>query len=164
LESLRAYPLWQIEAAASAAGRQLVNVRTGEGVLDSVWHTYNMIENFMPSMLPAMRAARQQKGELDFTAINRLHAPVALASMLLLVATIVLTIRQPRFADLGPLAATAALAILANAAVCGVLANPHDRYGVRLVWIATLVVVLVPWRAAVPAWQAYGKPVDGARA
>jgi hypothetical protein len=164
LESLRAYPVWQIEAAARAVGRQLTKVKTGEGVLDSVWHTYNMIENFMPSMLPAMRAARQQKGELDFTAINRLHVPVALASMLLLLGTIVLAMKQPRFADLGPLAATVTLAILANAAVCGVLANPHDRYGVRLIWIATLVVMLMPWRAVVPAWQAYGKPVDGARA
>ena len=96
----------------------------------------------MPSMLPAMRAARQQKGELDFTAINQLHVPIALASMLLLIATIVLASRQPRFADLGPLAATVALGILTNAAVCGVLANPHDRYGVRLVWLATFVVVL----------------------
>ena len=131
LESLRAYPLWQIEAAASAVGRQLVKVRTGEGVLDQVWHTYNMIEMFTPSMLPAMRAARQQKGELDFGAINRLHVPVALASMVLLIGTIALALRQPRLADLGPLAATAALAILANAAVCGVLSNPHDRYGAR---------------------------------
>jgi hypothetical protein len=147
LESLRAYPLWQIEAAASAAGRQLMKVKTGEGVLDQVWHTYNMIERFMPSMLPAMRAARQQKGELDFTAINKLHVPIALASMLLLIATIVLASRQPRFADLGPLAATVALAILANAAVCGVLANPHDRYGARLVWLATFVVVLALARA-----------------
>ncbi len=164
LESLRAYPLWQIEAAASAAGRQLMKVKTGEGVLDQVWHTYNMIERFTPSMLPAMRAARQQKGELDFTAINKLHVPIALASMLLLIATIVLASKQPRFADLGPLAATAALAILANAAVCGVLANPHDRYGARLVWIATLVVMLVPWRAVMPAWQGHGKPVDPVRA
>ena len=146
LESLRAYPLWQIEAAASAVGRQLVKVRTGEGVLDQVWHTSNMIEMFMPSMLPAMRAARQQKGELDFGAINRLHVPVALASMVLLIGTIVLALKQPRLADLGPLAATAALAILTNAAVCGVLSNPHDRYGARLVWLATFVVVLVPWR------------------
>jgi hypothetical protein len=158
LESLRDYPLWQIEAAANASGRQLLKVRTGEGVLDQVWHTYNMIEMFTPSMLPAMRAARQQKGELDFTAINRLHVPVALASMLLLVATIVLALKQPRFADLGRLAATGALAIFANAAVCGVLANPHDRYGVRLVWLATFVVVLVPWRVlsgvrAFSPWQ-----------
>jgi hypothetical protein len=148
LESLRDYPLWQIEAATRAAVRQLVSVRTGEGVLDSVWHTYNMMASFTPSMLPAMRAARQQKGELDFRAINRVHVPVALASMVLLIATIVLALKQERFADLGPLAATAALAILANAAVCGVLANPHDRYGARLVWLATFVVALVAWRSA----------------
>ena len=147
LESLRAYPLWQVEAAVSAAARQLVAVRTGEGINDAVWHTYNMIAQFTPAMLPAMRAARQQKGELDFTTINRLHVPVALASMLLLVATIVLALRRAPLADLGPLAATVALAILANAAVCGVLANPHDRYGARMVWLATLVVALVPWRA-----------------
>ena len=43
LESIAAYPLRQIEAAASAAVRQLVKVQTGEGVLDSIWHTHGMI-------------------------------------------------------------------------------------------------------------------------
>jgi hypothetical protein len=38
-----------------------------------------------------------------------------------------------------------ALALLANAAVCGALSNPNDRYGARMVWLATLVVLLVPW-------------------
>ncbi len=147
LESLRDYPLWQLQAAATAAVRQLVAVKTGEGVLNSIWHTYGMMENFTPSALPAMRAARQQQGELDFRAINAVHVPVALASMALLLATIVLARKRERFADLGPLAATAALAILANAAVCGVLANPHDRYGARLAWVATFVVALVLWRA-----------------
>ncbi len=147
LESLRDYPLWQLQAAANAAVRQLVAVKTGEGVLNSIWHTYDMMENFTPSTLPAMRAARQQQGELDFRAVNTVHVPVALASMVLLLATIVLARNRERFADLGPLAATAALAILANAAVCGVLANPHDRYGARLAWIATFVVALVLWRA-----------------
>ena len=98
---------------------------------------------FTPAALPAMRAARQQQGGLDFTVINRLHVPVAIASMLLLVATLWLALTRPRFADLAPLAATVALAILANAAVCGVLANPHDRYGARMVWLATFVVLLV---------------------
>ena len=143
LESIAAYPLRQIEAAASAAVRQLVKVQTGEGVLDSIWHTHGMIQNFTPAALPAMRAARQQQGGLDFTVINRLHVPVAIASMLLLVATLWLALTRPRFADLAPLAATVALAILANAAVCGVFANPHDRYGARMVWLATLVVLLV---------------------
>jgi hypothetical protein len=150
LESLRDYPLWQIEAAASAAVRQLLAVRTGEGVLNSNWHTYGIVERFTPSALPAMRAARQQKGELDFKIVNLVHVPIALASMALLLVVIVLAFRQPRFADLGALAATAALALLANAVVCGVLANPHDRYGVRLVWIATLVIALLPWSVTDP--------------
>jgi len=44
------------------------------------------------------------------------------------------------------LAATVAVALLANAAVCGLVSSPHDRYGARLAWIATLAVVLVPMR------------------
>jgi hypothetical protein len=141
LESLRDYPLRQIEAAAIAASRQLVAVRTGEGANNSLWHTYRILENFAPSALPAMRAARQQHGELDFSAINALHVPVALASMALLLLIIALAIRE-RFADLGPLAAAVAIALLANAVVCGVLANPHDRYGARLVWVAPFVVAV----------------------
>ena len=35
------------------------------------------------------------------------------------------------------------LALLANAFVCGVLSNPHDRYGARMVWIAPLVLTLL---------------------
>jgi Na+/proline symporter len=107
-----------------------------------------MIENVVPSALPAMRASRQLNGGIDFTVINRLHVPVALVSMVLLLGMIALALRRPRFADLGPLATTAALAILGNAAVCGVLANPHDRYGARVAWLATLVVVVAAWRLA----------------
>ena len=147
LDGLRAYPWLQLQAAAVATMKQLVMVRTGWGVLDSIWHTHGMIENFAPAILPAMKAARQQRGELDFTAINRLHVPVALASMLLLLAVMALGVRQRRFADLGLLAATIALAILANAFVTGALSGPHDRYGARVAWLATLVVALVPWRA-----------------
>ena len=45
-----------------------------------------------------------------------------------------------------PLASTVALAILGNAVVCGVFANPHDRYGARMVWLATFVVVIALMR------------------
>jgi hypothetical protein len=147
LESLVAYPWLQLKGAAVATARQLVKVATGYGVNTEIWHTYGMIENFAPQMLPAMKAARQQQGELDFTAINRVHVPVALASMVLLIGVIVLALRREHYADLGTLATAAALAILANAFVCGALSNPHDRYGARMVWLATLVVLLVPWRA-----------------
>ena len=50
--------------------------------------------------------------------------------------------------DLMPLAITVALAILGNTVVCGVFANPHDRYGARIVWLATFVVLIALVRAA----------------
>ena len=53
--------------------------------------------------------------------------------------------------DLHLLAAVAAVAILANAVVCGVLSGPHDRYGARLAWIATFALVIAGLRAFEPA-------------
>jgi hypothetical protein len=142
LASLAAYPRWQAEAAARAMVRQLVALRTGEGVNDQTWHSYNMIERFAPSMLPAMRAARQQRGELDFLALNRVHVPVAMASILLLLVIAGLAATRACPAELGMLAGTVFLGMVGNAAVCGIFANPHDRYGARLAWAATAVVVV----------------------
>jgi hypothetical protein len=144
-ESLTAYPLLQLRTAIDGTIEQLLKVATGYGVRTDIWHTYWIIEKFVPQAVPAMKAARQQKGELDFTAINRLHLPAAWGSMLLLLAVLVLAARRWQYADVGALAAVAALAILANAAVCGALSNPHDRYGARMVWLATLVLMLTPW-------------------
>jgi hypothetical protein len=145
-ESLRAYPWLQIKAAVIGTAQQLVGLRTGYGVDTTIWHTYGMIERHAPAALPAMHAAHQQKDELSFTAINRVHVPVAWASMVLLLGVVALGWRRARFADLGLLAAAAGLAILANAFVCGALSNPHDRYGSRITWLAPFVVLLVPWR------------------
>jgi hypothetical protein len=50
------------------------------------------------------------------------------------------------YGDLRLLAATVSVALLANAVVCGTFSNPHDRYGARIVWIATFAVALVPLR------------------
>ena len=58
----------------------------------------------MPGIAPAMRAARQQHGEVGFRALNALHVPVALLSMLAL--PFVLFGRRDDFADLRRLAAT----------------------------------------------------------
>ncbi len=165
-ECLRTYPLWQIRSALSASLRQLVKVATGEGVVKYVGHTYWTIERFLPSALPAMQAARQPNDELGFVAINRLHVPVALAAMALVAAFVLIELAlrlagslprtreagadepswRAKLADLLPLAATVALTILGNAVVCGVFANPHDRYGARMAWLATFVVVIAAWR------------------
>lgn len=142
LGSLARYPIPQARAAVTAMLTQIVRVRSGEGVLDSIWHTYGIMKTYTPRVLPAMRAARQQHGELHFEAINRLHVPVALISMALLPLIVWIARRQSALRDIRCLAATAAVALLANASICGILSNPHDRYGARLAWIAPLVVLL----------------------
>ncbi len=93
-----------------------------------------------------MRAARQQQWHFDFTAINRVHVPVALASMVLVALLFAAGLRRGRLDDLTLLAATVSLALLGNAFICGVISGPHDRYGARMVWIATLVVLIATVR------------------
>jgi hypothetical protein len=147
LGSLAEYPGQQIETAAVATAKQLVKVENGEGVLTTIWHTYGIIEHYMPSIVPAMRAARQQHGEVSFRALNEVQVPVALISIMLL--PFIVMMGRGEYADLRRLAATVSVAVLANAVVCGVLSNPHDRYGARIAWIASFAVGLVPMRYAV---------------
>jgi hypothetical protein len=142
LGSLAEYPGEQLEDAIEAAGEQLISVGTGEGVLTSLDHTYSIIRRYMPTAAPAMDAARQQHGELHFAAINAVHVPVALAAMALLPLLFVLGLRSRDYRDVGLLAATVSLAILANAVACGTLSNPHDRYGARLAWVPLVVAAL----------------------
>lgn len=142
VHSLADYPAWQAGAALRAMGQQLLHVATGEGA--SVWipHTYGIIERYIPAQIAPMRAARQQHWELNFDAVNRLHVPVALISMLGLVALLAHSLANRRLDDLTLLAATVTLALLGNAFICGVISGPHDRYGARMVWVATFVVLM----------------------
>jgi hypothetical protein len=144
LGSLREYPLLQIETALAATATQLARVATGEGVVNTIWHTYGIFERYAPAVIPTMRAARQQRGEIQFRAINYMHVPIALISVALLPALLAAGWKWSRLSPLGVLAATIATALLANAFVCGALANPHDRYGARLTWLAPMAIILVP--------------------
>ena len=142
LGALADYPALQIEDAAIATAKQLVAVRTGEGVLTVIWHTYRIIERYTPQLAPAMHAARQQHGEIAFSMINRLHYPLALFAMTMLPFLAVAGWRGWIARELGELAAAVTLAFLANAFVCGALSNPHDRYGARMVWLAGVALAL----------------------
>jgi hypothetical protein len=144
--SLVEHPIWQAEAALVATAQQLTDVATGEGSDNWIAHTWGIIERYMPAQVAAMRAAHQQHGDLHFTAINWIHVPVALVSMLLVVAILASAIRRRRLDDVALLAATVSLALLGNAFVCGVISGPHDRYGARLAWIATFAVLIAAFR------------------
>lgn len=137
------YPGLQLKTATIATARQLIAVHTGEGVLNSIWHTYGTIRRFTPHLVAPMDAARQQHGEIFFTVINNVDYPIALLSMALLPVIILLAWRRAIPSAFGEFAAVCTLALLANAFVCGAMSNPHDRYGARLVWIAVFAVVLV---------------------
>ena len=159
LGALVEYPGLQLKTATIATLRQLVAVQTGEGVLDELWHTRAIIERFTPELVPAMDAAYQQNHEIDFAAINRLHYPVALLSMALLPFIVLLARRKRIPADIAEFAATVTLALLANAFICGALANPHDRYGARMVWLAVFAAFLALVRLVSDRRQtALGRP------
>ncbi len=140
--SLVAYPGTQSEAAIKATATQFVSVATGEGSNNYLAHTYGIMERYLPQEIAAIRKARQQRWEFDFTKINLVHVPVALLSMLLLLGILVGAALRRRLDDIALLAGTVALALFGNAFLCGVLSGPHDRYGARVVWIATLVVII----------------------
>ena len=146
MASLAEYPLLQIKTAGIATARQLIDVRTGEGVVNSIWHTYGIIERYRPGLIPDMRAARQQRGEIDFTVINRVHYPVALACLLLLPLIGGYVLRRKDMSAIGELVTVCLFALLANAFVCGTLSNPHDRYGARLIWLAVTAAVIAAVR------------------
>ena len=141
-QSLVEYPLRQAEAAIVATAQQLVLVGTGEGTNVWIGHTYGIIERYLPAQVKPMRAAYQQNHDIDFPAINRLHVPVALGSMLAVAAIFAMAIWRRRLDDLTLLAATVTLALLGNAFVCGVISGPHDRYGARLAWVASFVALI----------------------
>jgi len=146
LHSLAEYPAWQAEAAIVATAQQLVDVATGEGTLSWLPHTYGIIERYVPAQAKAMRAARQQRLGIDFTPVNWIHVPVALASMLLTLAILASSAWRRKLDDITMLATTVTLALLGNAVICGVISGPHDRYGARMVWIATLTVLIAAIR------------------
>ena len=93
-----------------------------------------------------MRAAHQQHWDVNFADVNWLHVPIALISMSMVFAMFARAVFRRNADDLTLLAGTISLTLLGNAFVCGVISGPHDRYGARMVWIATLVVLIAAVR------------------
>lgn len=143
VHALAEYPLWQTGAALMATGEQMLKVATGENTdRPTTPHTYGIIKHYLPQQLKAMNAARQQTGFITFGPINLIHVPVALISMVLVFAMFATAIWRRRLDEFTLLTATVSLALLGNAFVCGVISGPHDRYGARLAWIATFVILI----------------------
>ncbi|ABD05733.1 conserved hypothetical protein [Rhodopseudomonas palustris HaA2] len=155
-EAVKAYPWMQAKAAAKATWDQLVHVGTGEGTNGWLPHTYGIIERYLPDQAATMRAARQQHWDINFNAMNWVHIPVALGSMALLLVILGRAAWRRELDDVSLLAGFVATALLGNALICGVISGPHDRYGARIVWIATFVVLIAAIKYFVDGRNTHG--------
>jgi hypothetical protein len=151
-DTLLLYPMQHLTTAAAATLKQFVSFRTGEGVNPhDLHHTLPILEQLAPEMMPRVRAAAQQQDAFDFVWLNRVHVPITVLAFLVLIAALFPRAGAPP--ELRALAATVLLALCINAAICGVLSNPNDRYQARIVPLVPLAaaMVLLRFRNAGPA-------------
>jgi hypothetical protein len=136
------YPGAVIKAAVGGAVRQFVLIRTGDGLVSDAWHTVWAIETYAPKAAAAFRASRQQQDRLAAETLTAIHTPVALAAMFALPLVIGLGYfgRVSRHAS--AFALFVLLALVANAAICGIFSIPAWRYQSRLVPIAPFAVIV----------------------
>jgi hypothetical protein len=150
-ESLRQYPWQHLAAFLQGTFAQLVMVETGEDITPWAWHVHDVLEHEAPRAYQRFLAARQQQAPFDFAWLNYVHVPIALLSMALLPAVIVLAPRGRVSRKAAALAAVVLLALLGNAVICGGLSNPHHRYQSRLVPLASLAVAIAALTRRAPA-------------
>ena len=143
--SIVAYPGLALSTAFQATIHQALMVKTADQLGEIHNDTRNVFTNILPrATARAFNAARQQRGEITpalSAALNAVHVPVAWLSCLGLPLIFVWALRKRRY-GLATLALFVFFALLGNAFICGALSNPHDRYQSRLVWLASLVVVM----------------------
>lgn len=140
--TLMEYPLQHLWTAAYAAVSQFFTLATEVSLNDNE-PTFAMFRDHLPDLVPSLMEARQQNAGIDVSAMNWVHIPVAVLSIAGLGLTLILRHRWRVGAELTALGLTIMLALIANAAVCGIFSHPVDRYQSRLVPLAPLALALV---------------------
>ena len=145
-DALLRYPLMQIEKAATDAAIQFVRFRTGDQIASQQWVLGPVLGQYIPMQMPAYLAARQQRGEIDFRPISHLHVAIGWLSLVALAVILAMAIRT-RHRVPSTLLGFVLLALAGNAAICGILSGPHDRYQSRLIWIVPFAILLAAARS-----------------
>jgi hypothetical protein len=142
LATLASDPLAHLTAAVRATLLQIVSFKTEVAFLAGEnAYTIGTVRDRLPSLYPALMAARQQATPFNVAPLNVIHIPVAGLSILGLVGVLLLRRNLPDRAM--AFAATVVFALILNAAVCGVFSHAADRYQSRLVPIAPLALMVV---------------------
>jgi hypothetical protein len=139
-ESIRRHPWHHLQVMARLTLQQLVEFKTGDGMIDMDWLVGDTLEGYYPHEYDTFLASRQEQG-ISFDGINRLHVPVMALAQLALPLLLVWGWRKRDGRTFG-LATAVLLALLGNAFICGALSNPNHRYQGRLTWVPVLVVVI----------------------
>ena len=142
IRSVIAYPLLHARTAIAATAEQFLKLGMGEGFhAKDNWHAESILRRYAPGTLAGFMASRQQHDAFRFEVLNSIQIPLALVAALLLPAIALLTRRiRPQLAAL---ATTVFFALLANAAICGIVSNPNARYQSRIAPLAVLVALII---------------------
>jgi hypothetical protein len=140
-ESLRRYPLTSLGTGLWQSFRQFWMFRTGDGIAPQQWVLDTEFKNFLPRQFKAYQDARQQRDVVRFAAVNVVHYPLALLSLIWLAVVLRQAVKRRQW-DRAALPAFVFLALIGNALVCGLFSGPHDRYHSRLIWLPALVLLL----------------------
>jgi hypothetical protein len=141
--SLVRHPLAHASRAFALTATQFIDAGTG-GAMEPLYsdHTRTMLSRYAPSLIPTFDAARQQTSDIDVSGWSGwVVVPVSVAASLVLPLFAVLLWRRGLRRE-AALPALLFVSLLGNAAVCGVVASPNDRYQARLVWLAPLAAGL----------------------
>lgn len=146
--ALVTFPLENISLAARAFARQMVTTQTGDSLFNYLTDSTDAIAQLVPSAVPAMAHAQQQAWPgLDFTAVNKIHVPLAIAAIALLALAGAWSWAK-RQSDGARLSLCVLAILLVNAAVCGILSNPVNRYQARVAWLAFPALAIVALSAS----------------
>jgi hypothetical protein len=136
------YPGEMLAAGIRNGFAQLLTFRAGVDFRswggDGSWPAA-IIQQFFPREFSQFARSRQQRGELDAAAINRLYSVVVILSLVGSLLILVMT----RFDKvLAEFLAVIAVALLANAFATGAFSSIHDRYQARIVWLLPLAFAI----------------------
>jgi hypothetical protein len=156
------HPLANASRAIELTATQFVDVGTGGAMERSQsGHTRAALARRAPALVPWYDFARQQTSDIDVSEWSDwVVVPVSLVGAFALPLFAVLLWRRGLRRE-ATLPALLFVALLGNAAVCGVVAGSNDRYQARLVWLAPFAIGLTgralarriktaPWRILLP--------------
>jgi len=152
------YPGQVMENAARNITTQLGRIGLEEFV-----YVPGVVQNFKPK-IPADEQAvlgrtRAALGGFDVSYSALLIQVTSVAALLVCMTAAVVVFKRRQHQEL-TLIATVLLSMLINAAVCGALSTPHDRYQGRVIWILQLLAIIIVAvryeRVKLPGQQAEG--------